>query len=165
MEGGLANLCLLVRRSRLAALGGWEPLLEHVRRSAPLLDERLSGAEPCWPKPLAVSGLPYGYRQRREADGLWRLGDQAAVIPSFAGEGMSIALLSARLAAEAYLAGEAPETGRRRLSAAVAGPLALASAVSLALTRGSGQALAGGLVAGAPGLMRWLAGATRLEAG
>jgi flavin-dependent dehydrogenase len=43
--------------------------------------------------------------------GLFRIGDQAGVIPSLAGEGNGIALASGRSAAEAFLAGgreEAP---------------------------------------------------------
>jgi len=38
--------------------------------------------------------------------GLWCIGDQAAVIPSFSGDGIAIALHSARLGAECYLAGK-----------------------------------------------------------
>src|SRR5690606_17015126 len=41
-----------------------------------------------------------------EEPGLFRLGDQMAVIPSFAGDGIAMALHSAFLAAHACLAGE-----------------------------------------------------------
>ena len=63
-----------------------------------------TNATPCWPKPLAISPIPYGHLGG-PANGVWRVGDQAAVIPSFTGDGMSIALHSAFLAAEMYLDG------------------------------------------------------------
>ncbi|MBW4023188.1 MAG: FAD-dependent oxidoreductase [Proteobacteria bacterium] len=108
VEGGRANLCLLVRSGRFAALGQrWADLIAAIGAETPLLAERLEGATAAWPKPLSIAGLPYGLVVRRPPpDGVWRLGDQAAVIPSFSGDGMSIALHSAQLAATAYLAGE-----------------------------------------------------------
>jgi menaquinone-9 beta-reductase len=44
---------------------------------------------------LAIASIPYGYVQNRSI-GLWCIGDQAAVIPSFSGDGIAIALHSAR---------------------------------------------------------------------
>jgi flavin-dependent dehydrogenase len=118
-EGERANLCLLVRRDRFAALGRrWEALLAAIGAETPLLATRLDGACAAWSKPLGIAGLPYGLVARKTpADGLWRLGDQAAVIPSFSGDGMSIALHSARRAAIAYLAGETPDRFQRALAA------------------------------------------------
>ena len=53
----------------------------------------------------AIGLVPYGWRARETQPGLFRLGDQAAVIPSLAGEGLGIAIASGTAAAEAYLAG------------------------------------------------------------
>ena len=108
VEDGRANLCLLVRRNRFAALGrDWTGLLAAITAETPSLAEKLVGARPEWAKPLTIARLPYGLVMRQAApDGFWRLGDQAAVIPSFSGDGMSIALHSARRAAAAYLRGE-----------------------------------------------------------
>ncbi len=39
---------------------------ELVRRNAALLSERLHGARPCWDKPLAIYGIPYGFVHQRE---------------------------------------------------------------------------------------------------
>jgi flavin-dependent dehydrogenase len=112
IEGGRANLCLLVRQGRLRALGQrWDNLLASIRAESPHLDARLAGGDPCWRRPLALSSIPYGHVQRR-SEGIWRLGDQGAVIPSFSGDGMSIALHSAELAAATYLDGAT----RRRTS-------------------------------------------------
>ena len=60
---------------------------------------------PCSTRPLTISGVgPTASSTGRPATA-FRLGDQAGVIPSFSGDGMSIALHSARLAASAVLAG------------------------------------------------------------
>jgi flavin-dependent dehydrogenase len=106
IEGDLVNLCLVVSKHRLAAhLHSWERLFGELTTRMPMLAERLKGAEPCWKKPLAIYGIPYGfvYREKSSAPGLYRLGDQMAVIPSFFGNGISIALHSAFLAVENYL--------------------------------------------------------------
>ncbi len=121
VERGRANLCLLVRRDRFAAIGrNWAALLAAIGAETPALGVRLEGASPAWAKPLSVAGLPYGLVVRApDPEGLWRLGDQAAVIPSFSGDGMSIALHSARLAASAYLAEQGAEAFQARLAADV----------------------------------------------
>lgn len=105
IENGELNLCLLIDKEKYAAYGkDWNSLLANLKEKCPALGERLKGAEPCWAKPLAVSSIPYGYVQSGFAeDGLYRIGDQVAVIPSFAGNGMSIALHTATLAVQHYL--------------------------------------------------------------
>ncbi|MGE3743468.1 MAG: electron transfer flavoprotein, partial [Geminicoccaceae bacterium] len=60
---------------------------------------------------------------------VYRVGDQAAVIPSFTGDGMAIALLSARFAAAALLTGEEAPEHHRRLASAVRRPLAWAGSI------------------------------------
>lgn len=86
VENGAANLCLLVTRKRLHDCHGkWAALMNHMMRGSDYLAQRLEGSEPLLEKPLAVSSIPYGLLQSHAKDGLWRLGDQAAVIPSFPG--------------------------------------------------------------------------------
>lgn len=109
VEGGLTNLCLLVEREHFARLGqDWATLLADIGRDCSALGRRLAGAETVGGKPLAIYQVPYGHVHRPEiADpaGLYRLGDQAAVIPSFCGDGISIALHTAEAAATAVLNG------------------------------------------------------------
>jgi menaquinone-9 beta-reductase len=133
VEDGMVNLCLLVRRDRFAQVGGrWQNLLAAMQTDSLHLARRLAGAVPCWERPLALSSIPYGYVCRRD-DGVWRLGDQAAVIPSLAGDGMAIALHSAQLAADEYLSGGTAETFRRRLLCDVMLPVSHATKISRAL--------------------------------
>ena len=163
VEAGRANLCLLVRRQRFAALGQrWEHLLAAIRAGSPHLDARLRGAEACWARPLSLSAIPYGHVRRR-ADGLFRLGDQAAVIPSFSGDGMSIALHSAELAVQTYLAGLGADVFQRRLSRDVAGQVLLATGLSHGLVRGPTQAVLSATARLFPGMMAAVASYTRVS--
>lgn len=129
-EDGSANLCLAVRRSRLTEAGSPAALLMALADEAPQLGDRLaylaSGQHID-----AVANVPYGWSADRTAPGLFRLGDQAAVIPSLAGEGMGIALASGAAAAASYATGgrDAAEPFQAAFAARVAGPLRIAGAV------------------------------------
>src|SRR3546814_14508479 len=94
----------------------------------PLLRERLEGAEPLLTRPLAVARIPYGFLHTPgSADGgVYRLGDQAAVIPSFSGDGMAIALHSGIAAADSFLAGSAAADYHMRLRRRLACQFAVA---------------------------------------
>ena len=107
VENEIANLCLVVTKQKFLKVGKrWELLLASVRNEVPSLDTYLTGAIPHWKQPLAVFSIPYGFvykKRKAEKKGLYRLGDQIAVIPSFSGDGMAIALHTASRAAEAIL--------------------------------------------------------------
>jgi flavin-dependent dehydrogenase len=134
VEDGTANLCLLVTRKKLRDCGGqWAALLHHMMHRSDYLAQRLEGSEPLLEKPLAISSIPYGLLQSRATDGLWRLGDQAAVIPSFSGDGMSIALHSAHLAAQVYLSGGTAASFQPRLYQELRRSVATATAISRAV--------------------------------
>ena len=109
VEGGKANLCLVVTKRHFARYGkNWDGLLRAILHATPPLAGRLAGAQPCWPRPLSIYGIPYGFVHRAPSSaspGLYRLGDQMAVIPSFSGYGISIALYTAFLAVDCYLRG------------------------------------------------------------
>lgn len=125
-EDGTGNLCMAVRRSRLQAAGSPAALLAAIAAEAPRLGERLDASGP---GPAdAVANVPYGWRATESVAGLFRLGDQAAVIPSLAGEGMGIAIASGARAATAYLAGGAAAAAgyQRALARATRLPVALA---------------------------------------
>lgn len=99
-EDGSANLCMAVHKSRLDETGGPEALLGALAR-LPHLAERMAHRQAGAAD--AVAHVPYGWRARATAPGIFRLGDQAGVIPSLAGEGMGIAIASGVRAADAWL--------------------------------------------------------------
>ncbi|TPG15589.1 NAD(P)/FAD-dependent oxidoreductase [Sphingomonas oligophenolica] len=100
-EDGSANLCLAVHRSRLQEAGTPRALIDAIAHDAPVLAERLADFDAGLPID-AIANVPYGWRARTGVPGLFRLGDQAGVIPSLAGEGMGIAIASGISAARAY---------------------------------------------------------------
>ena len=136
LGGGVMNLCLLVQRAVLRELGGnWSRLLKHIQSSSPYLARYLEGAEELLEKPLAISAIPYGYMRANAAGGVWRLGDQAAVIPSFSGDGISIALHSAQIAAQAFLDGRTAQEFQKQLARQLKKPVLAALAVSRIMVR------------------------------
>ena len=161
VEQEVANLCLVVRRTLLPKGSGWATLL------AAILDENrhlrlfLQDARALWERPLAISPIPYGYLAARPGS-LWCIGDQAAVIPSFTGDGMSIALHSASLAAQMYLAGESAAHYHRTLSAQLSRGMSLATLLSRAMVTGPGNKLMPLSLSLFPNAIRWIAAATRI---
>lgn len=108
VEEGEANLCFLLSKEIYSTCDKhWPSVFNWLTATSPHLQARLDGAQYVWQEPLAISGVPYGYLHSAEAamPGLFRLGDQTAVIPSLAGDGIAIALHSGLLAAATYSAG------------------------------------------------------------
>jgi len=107
VEEEKANLCLVVTKHQLIRYGkSWDQLFKNILEATPPLADQLAGAEPCWPRPYSIFGIPYGFVHRANSHTpttLYRLGDQMAVIPSFSGYGISLALYTARMAVQRYL--------------------------------------------------------------
>jgi flavin-dependent dehydrogenase len=156
-EDGAANLCLSVAQARMA--GGREALLARLLREAPLLAERMGGKIPAdWE---AIAGVPYGWRAREGAPGLFRIGDQAAVIASLAGDGIAVALASAAAAAHACLQGDGAPTYQRAFAARAKGPIAIAETLRHMAEAPVRRRLMLGM-AGVPGLAKLAARITRV---
>lgn len=148
IEEGRANLCLVISRDTYHDCNNsWLALLAQLGSVSPVLETRLADAECLWPQPLAVYGTPYGYIFRPDSGGpgLFRLGDQMAVIPSFAGDGIAIALHSGVLAAGVHLSGggstDYHRQARRDFAAPVRNAQTLASLLSNRFVRKAGFAL------------------------
>jgi flavin-dependent dehydrogenase len=160
-EDGFANLCLSVSKRRLARAGGVGGLLDELAREAPRLRERLAEAPAGWE---AVAGVPYGWRARTTAPGLFRIGDQSAVIASLAGDGVAIALTSGIAAAEAMLRGgpDAAIAYQRSFASQARRPLAIAGALRKAAEARHIRGVMLSLAGLAPGLAPLAARLTRI---
>ena len=92
--------------------------LAYFAKQSSFFGDLTNGATPAWEKPLAVSGLPYGFmRSETIAPTIYPVGDQLAVIPSFSGDGTALALASGIAAAQAFLKGESASDFQRRMLA------------------------------------------------
>ncbi len=163
-EDGSANLCFTVAQSRLDEAGGdRERLLADLATEAPILGERLgqSNGRNGW---VSVARVPYGWRTDTTRSGLFRLGDQAAVIASLAGDGIAIALASARMAADHFIR-YGPEGALRfqfHLAKAARRPLWIADRLR-SMAESSGKASVGVVaIARFPAAARAAARATRI---
>jgi flavin-dependent dehydrogenase len=145
VENGRANLCLLAERNWLQAHGAqWDGLLAALLAVSPHLRARLSGARALLDKALSIYRVPYGYVHQPCAEApaeLYRLGDQAGVIHSFSGDGMSIALHSAALATQAYLERAGPLAYHQRIERDLGGQIGRAMALYRLARRPAGQRL------------------------
>ena len=163
VERGIANLCCVVQQRYLARAGNrWESFLAKMQRDCPHLAMRLAGAEPLLPKPIAITHIPYGFIRRTTEDGLYCIGDQAAVIPSFTGDGISIALHTARCAASAYLAGEPAPLFQAKLRSALRAQMRLAEWAADGLNNPVARAVLPFCLKVWPGVMRVTARLTRV---
>ncbi len=165
-EDGGGNLCLAVHKSRLDEAGGVpDALLRTLGEALPHLGERLAYTD--WRRSIdAIGHVPYGWRTADTAPGLFRLGDQAGVIASLAGEGMGLALASADAAVRAWRDGGpgAAPAFQKALAQRMARPFALAS---LIWRMGENPRTAGSMTAMAslfPPLVRMASRATRIVA-
>jgi flavin-dependent dehydrogenase len=165
-EDGSANLCFTIAQSRLeAASGNRTQLLEELAAEAPVLSDRIGQANGLgdW---ASVARVPYGWRTDTTRPGLFRLGDQAAVIASLAGDGIAIALKSGAMAADHYMRGGADSAigFQRNFAKAARRPLQVADGLR-ALAESSGLASFGIRALGAfPAAARIATRATRIGA-
>jgi flavin-dependent dehydrogenase len=163
VEEGMANLCCVVQQRHLASGGNrWENFLARIKKECPHLAMRLEGAEPLLSSPIAISHIPYGYIRKTTDAGLYCIGDQAAVIPSFTGDGISIALHTARCAVAAYVAAEPAPVFQAKLRKALLPQMRLAEIAADGLNNSVARAVLPFCLRVWPGVMRVTARLTRV---
>jgi flavin-dependent dehydrogenase len=163
VQGGIANLCWVVQQRYLARVGNrWDHFLAKMQQDCPHLAMRLAGAEALLDKPIAITHIPYGFIRRTTEEGLYCIGDQAAVIPSFTGDGISIALHTARCAAAAFLAGEPAPVFQAKLGAGLQAQMRLAEMAADGLNNAIARAVLPFCLRVWPGVMRVTARLTRV---
>lgn len=163
VEDGIANLCCVVQQRYLGGAGNrWEGFLAKMQKDCPHLAMRLAGAEPLLAKPIAITHIPYGFIREMTEDGLYCIGDQAAVIPSFTGDGISLALHTARCAVTAHLAGEPAPVFQPRLRRALRMQMRMAELAADGLNNSLARAVLPFCLRVWPGVMRVTAKLTRI---
>lgn len=152
-EDGHANLCLAIRRSAFVRVGQRpDAVLATLIAHQPALRERLADEQ--LGQAQAIANVPYGWRAgASDANGLYRLGDQAGVIPSLAGEGVGIALASGMAAARAVIEEATPAAFQDALSGTLRLPIVTASLLWHAAERPLIASAALPIIARWPGLV------------
>lgn len=173
--GGYLGLCMVEDQTLSIAWNINSDVLQLVGTSWPAqsayfaLQSRIfadltNGATPAWEKPLAVSGLPYGFmRSATIAPAIYPVGDQLAVIPSFSGDGTALALASGIAAARAVLKCESAPDFQARMLANFKPQFSRAAALDRVI---AGALLRRVGIAGArlfPSMVTMLVSATRLR--
>jgi flavin-dependent dehydrogenase len=141
--------------------GGIQPVEDGITNFC-CVAMRLDGAEPLLDKPITITHIPYGYLRRATEDGLYCIGDQAAVIPSFTGDGISIALHTGRRATAAYLAAEPAPVFQPKLRSAMLPQMRLAEVAADGLNNALARAVLPFCLRVWPGAMRVTAKLTRV---
>ena len=163
VEDDVANLCFVVDRPAVRTLGnGWDSLSAMLCEQ-PHLRMRLEGAQPLLTRPLAISPIPYGFvRSEAVAPGLWCVGDQAVVIPSFTGDGVALAVHSGRMAAQMMMEAADAEEFQPLFCEHVRRQVARATILSRALIAQPQRAFVELTARLWPGALRAVAAGTRL---
>jgi flavin-dependent dehydrogenase len=164
-EDGNATICWLMDERCMRALGGdWRGQLAYIARSCPAVGDLIAGARFVSERPTAIAAIPYGYTRRAAiAENVFALGDQLAVIPSFTGDGTSLALSSGVGAAQAVLAGRSAAEFQRAFIARIRAQLLWARVVDAAFKSAPTRTLGIAVVAAVPALAGALARLTRLK--
>ena len=165
VEEEIVTLCWVMHSALLQRIGAdWKAQSAYLAQQSPLIAELLDGAKPRWTKPVAIAAIPYGYLRREViSPAIFPVGDQLAVIPSFTGDGMSIALLSGIAAAQAVLGGDSAEDFQRRMIARLAPQFRWAGMVNFLFETGRLHGLTIGTARLLPRLVTWLAQSTRIR--
>lgn len=165
VEEGSATICWLMDRSAMREVGpDWRTHLAWIARQSANAGDLLSGARFVSERPAAVSAIPYGYmRTAAIAPDIFALGDQLCVIPSFTGDGTSLALSSGVAAAQAVLAGRSAGEFQRSFLQRVRRQFFWAKAVEATFKSAPLRALGVGAVAALPSLAGLAASLTRLK--
>jgi len=165
-EDGNLNLCLSVAARRLREAGGSpDQLLRALAAEAPLLAERIAAGTPLggW---SSIARIPYGWRAKETLSGLFRVGDQAAVIASLAGDGIGIAVASATAASKALLQGgpAASLSYQREFARRARRPLACAELLRAVAESPTWSRPIAKVLSVRPQVLAWGATATRIAA-
>jgi menaquinone-9 beta-reductase len=165
VEDGTASVCWLANRRLIAEHGAdWRAQLDYFARHSDTFAAVLREGEPCAAKPAAIAQIPFGYVRRTAiADNVFPIGDQLAVIPSFTGDGMCLALSSATAAAREVLAGNTASSFQSAFATRLKPQFRWAAAIDAGFKRALPRQLGSLAVTACPALATLLVRLTRLR--
>lgn len=164
VEDGILSMAWVMPDQSVRTVGsGWMEQSDYLARQSSRIGDLLVGARPLIERPVAVAAIPYGYLRRQPiARTIYPVGDQLAVIPSFTGDGIAIALYSGIAAARACLAGEPAEIWQREMIRHLQPQFRLAHGIGRLLETPLMCGVSIAVAKLVPSLVRSVAAATRL---
>lgn len=164
IEDGAATLCWVADPTFMSRTNGrWQAQLDGLAKASPYVGDLLSGAKPLFGQPATTAAIPYGFRRRNAVGAsFFPVGDQLSVIPSFTGNGTSIALSSGVAAAKAFLRGEAAESFQHAFLRRLAPQFRWANAIDIAFKSGVSRFIGVAAIGLFPALATQLTRLTRL---
>jgi len=169
VEGGIATICWVIDRDVVGeAAVTWDAHAAFLAQRSDFFGNLLAGATPLWDKPVAVAAIPYGFLRREViADTVYPLGDQLVVIPSYTGDGTSIALHTGIAAARAVLSGQSAGDFQAHAIAKLKPQIAWAKLANVAFVNATAQRVTSAVARVAPwavpGIARFVVNRTRLR--
>jgi menaquinone-9 beta-reductase len=169
VEGGIATICWVIDRDAAdEAAITWDAHAAFLAQRSDFFAKLLAGATPLWDKPVAVAAIPYGFLRRDViSDAVYPLGDQLVVIPSYTGDGTSIALYTGITAARAVLSGQSAGEFQAKAIAKLKPQIAWAKVANVAFVNATAQRVTAAVARVAPwavpGLARFVVNRTRLR--
>lgn len=162
-EDGTANFCLSIAERRIAALPRQpQALVDTLARECPPMGERLAMARRIgdW---ATIARVPYGWRAETTRTGLFRLGDQAGVVPSIVGDGIAIALASGMMAARSLAEGDTASAYQARFSRRLRTPIGAAEMIRRVAAHPASAGILLRLMRASPALAHSVARFSRIE--
>jgi flavin-dependent dehydrogenase len=169
VEGGIATICWVIDRDVAGeAAVTWDAHAAFLAQRSDFFATLLGGATALWDKPVAVAAIPYGFLRREViSDAVYPLGDQLVVIPSYTGDGTSIALHTGMAAAQAVLGGQPAGEFQAKAIAKLRPQIAWAKVANIAFVNATAQRVTSAVARVAPwavpGIARFVVNRTRLR--
>jgi flavin-dependent dehydrogenase len=169
VEGGIATICWVVDRDVTGeAAVAWDAHAAFLAQRSDFFASLLGGATPLWDKPVAVAAIPYGFLRREViSDAIYPLGDQLVVIPSYTGDGTSIALHTGIAAAHAVLGGQSAGEFQAETIAKLKPQIAWAKVANVAFVNATAQRVTAAVARvvpwAVPGIAKFVVNRTRLR--
>jgi flavin-dependent dehydrogenase len=169
VEVGIATICWVIDRDMAGESAvTWDEHAAFLAQRSQFFAKLLAGATPLWDKPVAVAAIPYGFLRREViSDSVYPLGDQLVVIPSYTGDGTSIALHTGMAAARAVLSGQSAGEFQVKAIAKLKPQIAWAKVANVAFVNATAQRLTSAVARIAPwavpGIARFVVNRTRLR--
>jgi hypothetical protein len=169
VEGGIATICWVIDRNVEGDEAvAWDAHAAFLAQRSGFFATLLAGATALWDKPVAVAAIPYGFLRREViSDAVYPLGDQLVVIPSYTGDGTSIALHTGMAAARAVLSGQSAGEFQAKAIAKLKPQIAWAKVANVAFVNATAQRVTSAVARVAPwavpGIARFVVNRTRLR--